>query len=402
MNSFARCASMVLLSLLVACGDDTGGAPDAEPDASEELAAVGAPCVADADCPEAGMRCLQGFETYAEPGVGMIIPRSYCTYAESCTSDEACGEGAGCWRPLDGVDAEELASLDFDPTPLVDFGQCLMTCEEDSDCGEGFVCQQPLLRALGGLASAPDRRFCVFDDAPPCGEAMRTPGAGKCTLTYALTGRFQITDLPLSNIDGIDVSIGPGTLVIEAEAADGAPIEGPARVKCFEMDQRFEGPMDGIRTAVRASFTTPNSATGTLTTHSLEFDICDYDESYGKSSTSWTLDATAEGPGCLEGYVSRGVVVCGGLPALCTLGLLARGSNYQDDTWTQPFNDFVFKPGWTEVAMGGADRLVVGGEEVDACPNGPCPAEGAVELPNGNPSRTWLSFSGELVETRCD
>lgn len=398
MNSFARCASMVLLSLLVACGDDTGGAPDAEPDASEELAAVGAPCVADADCPEAGMRCLQGFETYAEPGVGMIIPRSYCTYAESCTSDEACGEGAGCWRPLDGVDAEELASLDFDPTPLVDFGQCLMTCEEDSDCGEGFVCQQPLLRALGGLASAPDRRFCVFDDAPPCGEAMRTPAEGTCTLTYALRGRFKITQTPFGAGD-IEVDIGPGTLVVETSSNGEEPIEGPARVKCFEMEQRFDGPA-GLRTAVRAAFTNASSATGTLTSSRLEFDACDYDVSRGQSPTSWTLDASAEGPGCLEGYVSRGVVFCDSL-VICGAGGLVRGSNLQDDVWTQPFNHFAFANDWAEVEMGGAEELLVGGELVPACNMSGCPAEGYVELPNDKPSRTWLAFGGDRIDVRC-
>jgi hypothetical protein len=405
MNRLVRVAPVHLIFGLFAFGCAEGTTLDggAESDATEEDGTVehdpvGAPCVKDEDCPDEGMTCLTAYVTYAEPDVGMIIPRAYCTYAERCESDEECGPGAGCWRPLDGASEGELAALEFDPAPLVDFGQCLVACEEDADCGEGFACQKPLLRALAPLESAPERRFCVFDDRPPCDDTLRAPAAGTCTLTYALGGYFQITETPLGFGDE-ESPIGPGTLVLEVSSVAGEPAEGSARVKCFEMDQRMS--VQGIHTAVRASFANPSSATGTITGGELRFDLCDYDASRGLSSTSWTLAATATGPGCLVEYASRGAVFCA-TSAFCGAGGLVYGSNPQDDVWTQPFNAITFQDGWDAVAMGGAEQLVVDGALVDSCKSSPCPAEVAVEIPNDNPSRTWLSFTGTLAEQRCD
>src|SRR5690606_19838736 len=179
--------------------------------------------------------------------------------------------------------------------------------EGDDDCGEGFVCQKPLLRALD-LPSAPDRRFCVFDDTPTCDEAVKTPAAGTCTLTYELEGYFQVTHTPLG-LGDFESPIGPGVLVVEVPSVSKAPASsGDARVRCFEMEQRME--VQGIHTAVRASFANPASATGSLAGGALAFDECDYAGTRGDGADTWTTGAPASGPGCLEQYASRGAVFC--------------------------------------------------------------------------------------------
>jgi hypothetical protein len=402
MNRLVRAAALTLsfgFGCLLAQGCAEGffkADGDVDADSIVPTSPVGAPCVVDADCPEDGMTCFKAYVSYAEPNVGMIVPRSYCTYTANCTMDAECGEGAGCWQPLAGVPAEELASLPFDPAPLVGFGQCLVECEDDGDCGEGFVCQKPLLRALAPLESAPDRPFCVFDDTPPCDDAVRTPASGKCTLTYALDAEMWITDTPLG-LGNIYSPIGPGTLVVEVPANTGQPAtSGSARVKCFELDQRFSvtSPVP-IDTAVRASFVGTTSATGTLSSGVLTFADCSYNTSRGVSSTSWTYEDAASGPGCLENYTSKGGVYCDS--GLCGTGGLMNGANPQDETWTQPFNALTFTGGFNAVAMGGADQLLVGGVLVDSCTTSPCLAEEAVEIPNDKQSRTWMAFTGSLI-----
>jgi hypothetical protein len=407
MNRLVRAGALTLCFGVLAQGCAEGffkadGSIDGTVDGTVDVDPVGAPCVYDADCPEAGMRCLKAYEPYAEPNVGMIVPRSYCTYSASCTVDADCGAGAGCWRPLEGVPEEELASLDFDPAPLVGFGQCLVACEDHGDCGEGFVCQKPLLRALAPLDSAPERPFCVFDDTPLCDDAVRTPGSGKCTVTYALEAEMWITDTPLG-LGNIHTPIGPGTLVVEVPANTGQPAtSGSARVKCFELDQRFSvtSPVP-IDTAVRASFVSAGSATGTLSSGVLTFADCSYAATRGVSSTSWTYEDAASGPGCLTSYASRGGVYCD--LGLCGTGGLMLGSNPQDEVWTQPFNALTFTGGFNAVAMGGAAQLLVDGTLVNSCSTSPCLAEQAVEIPNDKQSRTWMAFTGSLLAdgVRC-
>lgn len=260
------------------------------------------------------------------------------------------------------------------------------------------------------------------EEGPPCGEAMRAPSAGKCTLTYQLTGDFHITDTPLGAGD-LSANLEAGVLIVEVPAEAGEPGEGAARVHCFELEQHFVADAAGvvITTEVLASFTEAEGATGTLAEGALVFDTCEYAESNG--TTSWSPDGdTAEGPGCLTGYKGVGSVHCDGLAAFCKAGGLELGDNPQDDTWAQPFNTLTFGADYATVAMGGAaarevgedgehPALFKGGEWTHACPfneaadppaQRECAAHEAVEIPSRNPSRTWLAFSGTLVETRCD
>jgi hypothetical protein len=224
------------------------------------------------------------------------------------------------------------------------------------------------------------------DDAPPpdlptadAGRPVPDGGIGNCgeswLLTYSINGNFYITDTTAGMGDA-DRPLDEGSLVLRVPDDQGAPAEGGAHIVSFSHGERFKITAFGIETdtdvAVRAGPNPCGIASGTVENDTLTWDRCDPNASHGVDKNSWTPDGSAEGPGCLNDYRTRGNVGCTGI--MCELGGLEEGSNIQSEDYVQPLQPFVFVQGWNGFNMA------------------------RTEIPNRTPSRTWFDLSGLLVD----
>jgi hypothetical protein len=127
-------------------------------------------------------------------------------------------------------------------------------------------------------------------------------------------------------------------------------------------------------------------ASGVLSGSILSWQSCDYGPTPPLGSTSWSPSDVVGGPGCLNSYTVTGQVTCSG--AFCA----ASGVNFPitlNDIYPQPLNAMEFGDGMTSFSMRG----------LGAPPSGA--GKNGVELPNQEPSRTWLGLDGTLIDQSC-
>lgn len=210
-------------------------------------------------------------------------------------------------------------------------------------------------------------------------------------VTYEITGNFMITGTTLGLGDATN-AIGTGSITLRFPDSGGAPATGAIQVLEYNMPIKFSQTTSGLTvdTDVVAS-AGPNGcgvASGKLIDTKLQWDSCMYNALNGDSTTSWTPDDAADGPGCIASYKSVGTVTCTDNSALasCSQGNLQDGANTQDETWNQPLNTFVFAADLKSFSMGGE-----GGPPIE---NQKAPPEPAVETPNRTPSYTWFNLQG--------
>jgi hypothetical protein len=145
---------------------------------------VGSKCTQDSDCTGyAKPTCLTDLKPVASlvaPDSGAVgatfkdfdipFPGGYCsnTIENSCQSDADCGAGGGCFRPLTGVSADVLASLDkvikvFSVTSFASKGLCLVPCTSDAQCrtAEGYKCLLPLESVITAVNPMYPNKYCA-------------------------------------------------------------------------------------------------------------------------------------------------------------------------------------------------------------------------------------------------
>lgn len=427
-----RLTSFFALSLCIAlmgCGDD-GPDPDGDGGVDGGTPApdytTGVACTSATDCGANGSgACLEGFELFASTlgetpsdpinWIGIRVPGGYCSNAVDCVTDDECGTGGACYKPIDGAsDTSDLHSTAI--TALDATGVCLQTCSSDSDCreSEGYVCETPLQRELSMVSDRPMDSYCVREQAPPCNVANDVVPEGKCHLEYSLISEFQITDT-IGGQGDFTRKIGPGILILEVDRAGGmmdvpAASDGDVTVSCYYNDQRMD--VAGVFTAVeQIGIGGAPVPTGTYASATGIIDMtsnCAYDASYGQSTTSWTPLAAATGTSCINDYWSVGDVYCN-LGPLCSAGNLQNGHNAQDATWNQPWNNLELENGagdWSSIIMAGdgapdlwAPLLACMVPPLDLALSGP-PAQdiggGAVHCEDVS---TWVDGAGSPIVT---
>ena len=204
-------------------------------------------------------------------------------------------------------------------------------------------------------------------------------GVGDCgdswVLSYRINGTFHITHTT-GGLGDDTRPISEGLLRLRVPDKSGGPGDGTVRLISFNHGERFEITAFGIRTNtdvdVQGGPHPCGLAVGERDESSVVWDRCTPSDTQGIDKNSWTPDDPAEGPGCLNGYTTRGEVICSG--PLCDMAGLVEGSNPQAEDYAQPLNPFVFVDGWDAFSME------------------------AVEVPNRTPNRTWFDLSGVLVE----
>lgn len=174
------------LTTLVACGDSesSDGKSDAPVEASQS---VGSACSDDSDCGgyenaicADALRPVEDYvEDTGEPAntalreLTLPFPGGYCTSSldSDCTSDAQCGEGAGCFRPFEGVSDQVIASLDATIPQLsvpefADRGLCLDSCNADSECreDEGYTCVVPIKVFMDLINPDNTKKYCMKDE----------------------------------------------------------------------------------------------------------------------------------------------------------------------------------------------------------------------------------------------
>ncbi len=227
---------------------------------------------------------------------------------------------------------------------------------------------------------------------------------GTCVLTFDLSGGFQITN----TLGGLgdtaeDIALSGGELIVrlpfDGVEAD-TPSDGTGGVLRLNLPQEFT--VAGVLTEVTAhagSVTEDTLNVGQLSGTDLEWvdesdaPNCIYNaDTWDIDRTSWSPDTMpASGPGCLSDYSSIGVVTCG-LGPLCSSGALQDGPNPQNSLWDQPLNTFQFNDDFTSFTMTGVGGPVSSDENV--------PTD-KVEIPNAQPSRVWINYSGSRTAIVC-
>lgn len=233
--------------------------------------------------------------------------------------------------------------------------------------------------------------------APP-GQGGGSPGlggsggeGGECesyVLTYQLTGTFSLTDTPGGLGNGV-FSVGPGELSLRL-VPTGADGEAEATLLSYRMPQYFVVEAPGAVTTNDSEATAgPHEcglALGQLKGNTVSWAECDYGPSPPQGSTAWAPNDVVGGPGCIQGYQVKGSVTCTG--SFCSVS----GVDFPivlDDDYPQPLNSFQFGPSFSTLSMRGI-----------GAPPGNAGYDG-VELPNVEPSRSWLGLDGTLVSQIC-
>lgn len=226
------------------------------------------------------------------------------------------------------------------------------------------------------------------DDEDP---SIGAGGAGACdseVLSYQLSGSFEITDTALGAGDGVH-TVGPGALKLRLTKLSDGSVE--ARLLSYEMTQQFTAgnSLARVRTdnQIDAGPKECGLALGTLKKDVIEWAACDYGSAPPLGTKSWSWSDVVGGPGCMNGYHTKGRIECSG--AFCG----AAGVDFPldvDETYPQPLNHFEFSSDKRSFEM--KDR---GAPQINA-------GRGGVEVPSSEPSRTWLGLQGTLLSRSCE
>ena len=204
-------------------------------------------------------------------------------------------------------------------------------------------------------------------------------GVGDCgdswVLSYEVGGTFHIEETPLGAGD-TEKPLTPGLLRLRFSGDENGPQPGPIQLLELHFAENFEVTSFGIRTTTRNTVRVgPNpcgAGEGQFDGNTIVWDSCTPGEGFGEDRNSWTPESGASGPGCAQGMQTAGNVHCEGV--MCSSGGLEEGDNPQNDRYDQKLNNFVFS----------ADLSTVEMEKV--------------EIPNREPSRTFISLAGSQVE----
>jgi len=332
--------------------------------------------------------CLEG-----DPGTGEF----------SCECDDG-WEGLLCDQNID----------DCTPEPCANGGTCIdgidsFTCDCDTAPGwEGPLCDQlidlcdpnPCLNGGSCAMNGPGVYICTCIEGYTGDNCEIAPGTTECILTYNLIvgngddgsgwtdSNLRIRDTTGGFGDGTH-AVGPGVLKIRTLSDGGQnPVAGTAEILYYELLQDFQTDVIvTITTLVVAASpeagqtdNTTAQAIGTLDLvdpPTITWNACSYPGGYNNSPDSFTPDIVGTGDGCLAPYRSVGNVNCAGSAFICGMGNLDVGDNPQDETWEQVLETLTFTSDLSNLTM---DLSLV---------------------PNRAPSRTYLTWGGELVETVC-
>ena len=347
-----------------------------------------------------------------------------CSRTDPVTCEQTCGDGSlvgseecddGGLQPGDGCgsscrveagwECQQLATGTTACTEVCGDGEvvgaeaCDDGNEEDGDycsadcstsfgaCGDGAVELDAGEQCDDGGTSNGDgcNASCQLEDGWDCSGEPSACACESWTLSFELTGQFEIADTFLGAGDGT-FDVGPGTLTLrlESDASGTAPGDGAAVLVEYTMHQEFDQdiPLLGgqVQTNVEATAGPDEPAcgraTGALDGSTLTWDDCPTSDNYGDAD--WSPDDALSGPGCVDGYHSEGVVVCTSTTTGCSQGNLVQGENPQDDTWNQPFSDLTVDLENGMVTMG------------------------RTQIPNrADSSTTWISFSGTETGRAC-
>jgi hypothetical protein len=169
--------------------------------AAPEGGGVGAPCSANSQCTGyTNTSCVKEVKPIAplvdpsDPNNQIFLdfhvpfPGGYCsnTTDNSCTSDEDCGGGAGCFHPFEGVPQSTIDNLNalglpFDIAAFATFALCLKACDAPSECrtSQGYECEVPLKAFMSTINPTYDRKFCFVNvDDQIMGLLGTAPDAG--------------------------------------------------------------------------------------------------------------------------------------------------------------------------------------------------------------------------------
>ena len=250
-------------------------------------------------------------------------------------------------------------------------------------------------------------------------------------MLYDLSATFQVTDTPLGLGDNVTSDL-QGQLVLEfSDDGAGNIADGPVGVLHYWVFSDFV--VSGVVTvATRVHGFTPSCngetdptwradtdpgfpavcgytgnavpvGSGVLdrANGSIDWDTCDPAPQYWGTtltgSSSYNAAAVSSGPGCLDGFVSAGNILCTG--SACSLGGLQSGNNPQFFNWVQPLVNGPGGSGSNSLAISGDLRTVT-------TPTGAPGGFQSFNVPNEAQSRTWVSWTGTRndasVTTTCN
>ena len=106
----------------------------------------------------------------------------------------------------------------------------------------------------------------------------------------------------------------------------------------------------------------------------MTWETCTPGEGFGVDRNSWTPESGASGPGCAQDMRTSGNVHCEGV--MCGTAGLEEGDNPQSDHYDQKLNNLVFSADFSSVEME------------------------KVEIPNREPSRTFISLTGTQISAQ--
>tara|TARA_Y100001934_G_scaffold100868_1_gene124040 strand:- start:420 stop:1073 length:654 start_codon:yes stop_codon:yes gene_type:complete len=200
-------------------------------------------------------------------------------------------------------------------------------------------------------------------------------GVGDCgeswVLSYEIGGSFHIEETPLGAGDNVE-PLTPGVLRIRVPGGEDGPGSGQSHLLELNFREDFEVTSFGIRTTTQNSVQVGpapcGAGIGDLQGNILTWDACTPGEGFGVDRNSWTPESGASGPGCAQDMRTSGNVHCEGV--MCGTAGLEEGDNPQNDRYDQKLNNLVFS----------ADLSTVEMEKV--------------EIPNREPSRTFISLTG--------
>ena len=224
------------------------------------------------------------------------------------------------------------------------------------------------------------------EDAEEPGDETEEAGcADSWELTYAITGRVDITDTPLgignayANVGGVESD----EIVLRIPDDGGVLANGAVVMTSFNLLQDFRVSVEVVGEIAIETYLSSIStdecgvATGQLDGASLEWDECNYGALHG--TNEWSPDEGATGSGCIRDYHVEGLVECidNSVLATCEAGWLDEGENVLDYTYNQPMLTLDFD-------SADLDSFTMRGSDVGA------------ELPTYTNNRTWLSLEGTL------
>ena len=296
-----------------------------------------------------------------------------CVHGTCIEGDPGTGEyGCDCEAGWEGQHCDQLIDL-CTPNPCLNGGSCSMDgpAAYSCSCVDGYSgehCETP-----------PATTTCVLTyDLLPGNGADDASWTG-CNL------RIRNTFWGLG--DGTN-GVGPGTLILRlpSDGAD-APAAGEAEVLYYHLVQEFVMDQTGALVTTDVDAASPELgqvdndaavAWGTLSLDAeptISWDACDYPAGYDDSNESFTPDVVGSGDGCLAPYRSTGNIHCQGWA--CGSGGMNEGDNPQDETWQQRLQPLTFSADFYNFSMP------------------------FTQVPNRAPSRSYMSWEGELIDIQC-